>query len=470
MNIPLAQRRAWGADEDTPQIRWGETGIPGYDAYDLFPIVPGSREAILRDIMSADAWSEVDRNRERDELGNIVSLGTEMAPPLWIKGIRDDRSAPKPFLGLDEATGEIITELPKTPYTTPMTEAEKTFLNYWKNWNPNAYVPEPDITEIVDTSDPRFWNTEEGIVPSLSGTPSPLFSAGENYVWPWNKTITGDGNGTKEEEKEPDRTETWGDVWRSDTSKYITGDGNVEADPITYTPRTTTGGEDTMSMADFIRDIESQTRAGRQAQFERYRDLGGFNRFLNPQAQDVMRYQQFGPLSSQYLLAAAPFGTGAEGGAGGYAGFQNVGAGEASFPEYLGGLAPTYTAAGGYADAPTGAAGFGVPTGGAGAFSPWSREQWQGRIGALYGGNPAGGMPGVGTAAANFLSVLSEPEVADIIRSTMMAGVNPIMQRYAPGAIRSMINRYRAGAPEVAPSEMLRQFAAGGYTGLPPTV
>ena len=220
---------------------------------------------------------------------------------------------------------------------------------------------------------------------------------------------------------------------------------------------TTNGGASDVTMADYIRNLESQTRGGRGDVFARYRDTQEFDRFLNPMAQQVMA-DRFNPLSSQYLLAAAPTA------AGGYGPWNTGAAGTGtSFRDFIGGgVAPTYTAGTTGYGAP-GAAGAVTGTGGIG-MNPWTRGQWTGRLGGLFGDIPEdANIPGMPTGdAADYLGALSMAEAANMVAQTQMAGLNPIAQRYAPAGINAAIAAWQEANPEVGAGGLLRSFVGGG--------
>ena len=233
------------------------------------------------------------------------------------------------------------------------------------------------------------------------------------------------------------------------------GAGGGSSSPTSST--STTGGSP-VTMADFIRNVESQTLQGRRNVFDRYADSEAFGRFLNPLARSVLS-RQFDPMSSQYMLAAAPT---AAGGAAGY-NVSDAGTG-LSFRDFLGGGArPTY-AGGVYGDM-AGTPAFG--TQGTMGMTPWSRDQWQTRIGGLFG-TPAEGttMPGMPTGAAgDFLGALSMGEAANMIANAQTAGLNPILARSAPAGINRAIAAWQEANPTAGGAQLLRSYVGSPNTG-----
>ena len=217
-----------------------------------------------------------------------------------------------------------------------------------------------------------------------------------------------------------------------------------------------------MTMADRLRNLESQQRAGREDIFQRFGDVQQFQRFLNPRARQVLA-NRFSPLSAQYTLAAAPME------AGGFAGWSTGNEQTPmSFRDFLYGQGPTYTG-GAYTAPQAGATG---PFTGGGQFgtSPWTRQDWNTRIGQLFGQaqtmpGQAGQfvMPAPNTARANYLANMGMDEAFDIIRGTSMAGLNPMMARYMPGALARQASVFQEANPLAGGAEMLRAFANRGF-------
>ena len=217
--------------------------------------------------------------------------------------------------------------------------------------------------------------------------------------------------------------------------------------------------------ADYIRGLESQTMGGRLGSYLQQLDVGPLS-YMNPAVRATAR-NWFDPMSSRYLLAAAP------GDMGGYSGWEtgaNV-AGQptgSTFAEYL--QQPLTFGRPGYQPTETTPTPwqYGAPTGdtttGAGylqAFQPWTRGQWAGRLGAM---NLPGTAAGLTQEQTDYLGMLSMPETQSMIGSATMAGMNPIAQRaYRPGLSRAM-SAWQMANPELGAGELLRQFATGGFT------
>jgi len=211
--------------------------------------------------------------------------------------------------------------------------------------------------------------------------------------------------------------------------------------------------------ADYIRGLESQTMGGRLGSYLQQLDVGPLS-YMNPAVRATAR-NWFDPMSSRYLMAAAP------GSMGGYSGWQTgaEAAGQptgSTFAEYLG--APLSYGqqdggAFGYAAAPTDRD-VGTGAGYLQAFQPWTRGQWAGRLGAM---NLPGTAAGLTQEQTDYLGMLSMPETQSMIGSATMAGMNPIAQRaYRPGLSRAM-SAWQMANPELGAGELLRQFATGGF-------
>jgi hypothetical protein len=291
--------------------------------------------------------------------------------------------------------------------------------------------------------------------------PTKKGTTGENlYVEPGHATTSGlrwNGNNGFVTEN------VWNNISMGnvDPSSSVVGGGNGATNDTTNQGTTSTTGGSPVTMADFIRNEESRTLQGRRNVFDRYADAQAFGRFLNPLAQSVLS-RQFDPLSSQYMLAAAPTA------AGGAAGYNVADAGTGlSFRDFLGGSArPGYTVAdgvgayGGMAGTPV----FG--TQGTMGMTPWSRNQWQTRIGELFDVTPPGAtMPSMPTgAAADYLSALSMGEAANMIANAQTAGLNPILARSAPAGINRAIAAWQEANPEAGAAQLLRSYVGGANT------
>ena len=217
--------------------------------------------------------------------------------------------------------------------------------------------------------------------------------------------------------------------------------------------------------ADYIRGLESQTMGGRLGSYLQQLDVGPLS-YMNPAVRATAR-NWFDPMSSRYLMAAAP------GSMGGYSGWQTgaEAAGQptgSTFAEYL--QQPlTYGRGTGEGPAwgymPTALQGQALPDTATGAgylqaFQPWTRGQWAGRLGAM---NLPGTAAGLTQEQTDYLGMLSMPETQSMIGSATMAGMNPIAQRaYRPGLSRAM-SAWQMANPELGAGELLRQFATGGF-------
>ena len=228
--------------------------------------------------------------------------------------------------------------------------------------------------------------------------------------------------------------------------------------------------------ADYIRGLESQTMGGRLGSYLQQLDVGPLG-YMNPAVRATAR-NWFDPMSSRYLLAAAP------GTMGGYWGWQTGAetAGQptgSTFAEYLGAPLRYGQQDGGefgYAAAPTDRD-VGTGAGYLQAFRPWTREQWGERLGQLglwdkptVAQEAAGGRGTAITAAdltdvqRDYLGMLTMPETQSMIGAATMTGMNPIAQRaYRPGLSRAM-SAWQMANPELGAGELLRQFATGTFT------
>ena len=265
------------------------------------------------------------------------------------------------------------------------------------------------------------------------------------------------------------------------TAVKLSGNGNAFVD---YTD-TDTQGDDMATWADLIRSEQSMTRGGRLESYLQNLDVGPLG-YMNPAVRSIAR-NWYDPMSSRYLLAAAPTSMG------GYAPWRTTDVegvpAQSSFMDYLGG--PLTFERGIPAFTPEGEAGAqlpyeygaykgkGVGTG-AGflqAFQPWTRQQWAGRLGQLglwddpTAEQKAAGVRGTVTSLADltdeqrdYLGMFEMPEVLQMIRGATMSGMNPIARRaYQPGLSRAM-SAWRMANPELGAGELLRQFAIGSFT------
>ena len=464
LNIPFEVRAAWGADPDDNQFRWGATGIPGYENNALYPYGIESRESRLRNLMSVDEWEEAARNRTlADAMLPTMPVGTgdRVIPPL--PKVLSNQEELMKFFGLAPTSWETDQMLSEygagIAFGRPNVVADTVKPSFFAA-SDDRVSPSINRSQISDLPD----------VPSFSFAPSATLTEDQvvNLLKP-TSTVAGPlGTGV---DYTPDTAVTVNPVqalMQDATVNYplqdiMNNQAVIDNRGTNGVRLETTGGDDTMTMADFIRDVESQTYGGRGETFNRLMARGGYNRYLNPQARAAIT-SQFVPLSSQYLMASAPTA------AGGYSGYQpGLGqAGDMSFRAFLTGGAPSY----GVAPDPQGTSAYGAPgggqffnagdqlgvstsLGGAGGVTPWGQGQWRQRIGELF---PGGSTPGVGTSAANFLSVLSPEEAEGIIRSAATAGVNPIAQRYMSDVVANAVRRYRDANPAASASEMLRAY------------
>ena len=222
-----------------------------------------------------------------------------------------------------------------------------------------------------------------------------------------------------------------------------------------------TGAEST-TMADYLRGLESQTIAGRRDGFDMQMDLQPFMQFINPSARAVVQQRYFDPLSSQYLLAAAPTELG------GFAGWQrDPGATQpagSTFEEFTGQSVP-WSAIG---EDQWGYPGKGVggypqpPISGLQDWAPWSRDQWRSRIEAMNLPTvPLAEATSLNDLSRGYLGALSLPEAQAMIRQASVAGVNPIASRAAYPAIARDFSQWESANPTLGGGELLRQWGTG---------
>ena len=220
--------------------------------------------------------------------------------------------------------------------------------------------------------------------------------------------------------------------------------------------------------ADLIRGKQSQTMAGRLGSYLQQLDVGPLG-YMNPAVRATAR-NWFDPMSSRYLLAAAP------GSMGGYGPWQTGAdvSGQptgSTFADYLKSpftyerpIGPQALEGQEAAQLPYQYGAYGGPsvkTGGGylDAFRPWTRSQWAGRLGQMNLGAAADLTP----EQTDYLSVLTMPETQSMIGAATMAGMNPIAQRaYRPGLSRAM-SAWQMANPELGAGELLRQFATGSF-------
>jgi hypothetical protein len=223
-------------------------------------------------------------------------------------------------------------------------------------------------------------------------------------------------------------------------------------------------GAEPATMADYLRGLESQTIAGRRGVFERQMDLQPFMQFINPSARAVTQQRYFDPVSSQYLLAAAPTELG------GFAGWQrDPGATQpagSTFEEFTGQSVP-WSAIG---EDQWGYPGKGVsggypqpPISGLQDWAPWSRDQWRSRIEAMNLPTvPLAEATSLNDLSRGYLGALSLPEAQAMIRQASVAGVNPIASRAAYPAIARDFSQWESANPTLGGGELLRQWGTGG--------
>ena len=199
------------------------------------------------------------------------------------------------------------------------------------------------------------------------------------------------------------------------------------------------------TMADFIRDIESQTRASRGYVYDRAADVNAFSRFMNPLARSVIQ-NQFNPLSAQYMLAAAPTQLG---GAPGQVG---------SFQDFISGGTPLAYGAGAYgARTPEE-----MSAGPFGTYrSPFTRGQWENRLSQLN--LPASGdLSSLGADAQDYLAALSQDEARNMIRQASLAGLNPITQRSLQPGLNRAFSAWEQANPTAGAGQILSDYVRGG--------
>ena len=220
-------------------------------------------------------------------------------------------------------------------------------------------------------------------------------------------------------------------------------------------------------MADFLRGLESQTTGGRSNVFGREMALSPAMQYASPQARAVAS-RWFNPLSSQYLLAAAPEGLG-----GGVWGRTEEGVDPrgSTFEEFI--SSPQYS----YLPGAEGTAGQYVTRAPSdnnpfASFTPFSAGQWRSRIAGMnlgdIGYDPQSGMTYRGTTGLDparqaeslrFLAALTPTESQAMIRSASLAGLNPIMARAAAPTLDREFARFAKEQPDLSGGEMLRRWA-----------
>ena len=212
------------------------------------------------------------------------------------------------------------------------------------------------------------------------------------------------------------------------------------------------------AMADFLRGLESQTTGGRSNVFGREMALSPAMQYASPQARAVAS-RWFNPLSSQYLLAAAPEGLG-----GGVWGRTEEGVDPrgSTFEEFI--SSPQYS----YLPGAEGTAGQYVTRAPSdnnpfASFTPFSAGQWRSRIAGMnlgdIGYDPQSGMTYRGTTGLDparqaeslrFLAALTPTESQAMIRSASLAGLNPIMARAAAPTLDREFARFAKEQPDLS--------------------
>jgi len=207
----------------------------------------------------------------------------------------------------------------------------------------------------------------------------------------------------------------------------------------------TAGDTAPRTMADFIRDIESQTRASRGYVYDRAADTSAFSRFMNPLARSVIQ-RQADPLSAQYLLAAAPTQLGGAP--------SQVG----SFQDFISGGTPLAYGAGAYGTRTPEQ----ISAGPFGTYrSPFTRGQWESRLSQLN--LPASGdLSTLGADAQDFLAALSQDEARNMISQASLAGLNPITQRSLQPGLNRAFAAWEQANPTAGAGQILSDYVRGG--------
>ena len=213
------------------------------------------------------------------------------------------------------------------------------------------------------------------------------------------------------------------------------------------------------SMAAWLAGEASQTLQGRYGTYGTELDTSSYLQSASPAARTVAS-QWFDPISSQYLMTAAPESLG---GYGGWGRAEGTGLPTGStFQEYVGGEpgVPQWSSAEGWLDQPTNT-----------TFSPWTSGQYKTRFDEMNLGNldwtDQGGLgyrDGSGLTSAEqsanlgFLNAMSMQEAQQMARSAAEAGLNPIAARALRPVLNTAFSEFERSRPAVGAGEFLRQF------------
>ena len=213
------------------------------------------------------------------------------------------------------------------------------------------------------------------------------------------------------------------------------------------------------SMAAWLAGEASQTLPGRYGTYSTELATSPYLQSASPAARTVAS-QWFDPISSQYLMTAAPESLG---GYGGWGRAEGTGLPTGStFQEYVGGEpgVPQWSSAEGWLDQPTNT-----------TFSPWTSGQYKTRFDEMNLGNldwtDQGGLgyrdgsgltPAEQSANLGFLNALSMQEAQQMASSAAQAGLNPIAARSMRPVLNTAFARFERENPAVGAGEFLRQF------------
>ena len=222
----------------------------------------------------------------------------------------------------------------------------------------------------------------------------------------------------------------------------------------------TPGRPDINKMAAWLRGEASQTWQGRLGTFGRDMAASPYFQSVSPAARSAAQ-DWFDPISSQYLMTAAPTTLG---GYGGWGRAEDTGLPKGStFQEYVGGApgVPQWSSARGWIDEPTNT-----------TFSPWTSGQWKSRFGGMnlgdLGWTDQGGLaysdssgltPAEQSANLGFLNAMSMQEAQQMARSAAEAGLNPIAARSMRPVLNTAFARFERENPAVGAGEFIRRFA-----------
>jgi len=228
----------------------------------------------------------------------------------------------------------------------------------------------------------------------------------------------------------------------------VTGGGSTRLSPPTGT--TSVGSYEPQTLADMIRQSESESRGGRARTYGQVADIDPTTMALSPVARNVVA-QGFNPLSASWVLANAPYSAGGAdpGWVGSFESFISPQSRVAYDPSRGGYYQRTESE---------------MTPGPWGRWhDPMTRADYEARLGALN--LPAGGdLTTLPMDVQNYLANLTFDEASNIMYGATAAGAGPLLRPTAESAIERGTARYRRGDPSRGAGQMLSDWYLGGMS------